>query len=73
MIVELLTDDNSPQSVRAPLRRSRPVVLTLTALFSMDAFAGGLVGKGLLAGPVLARRIALVNTMASWMYGAPPV
>jgi MFS family permease len=32
-----------------PLRRSRRVVLTLAALFSLDAFAGGLVVQSLLA------------------------
>jgi MFS family permease len=33
----------------APLRRSRRIVLTLAALFSVDAFAGGLVVQSLLA------------------------
>jgi MFS family permease len=33
----------------APLRRSRRVVLTLAALFSLDAFAGGFVVQSLLA------------------------
>ena len=33
----------------APLRRSRPAVLTLAALFSVDAFAGGLIVNALLS------------------------
>ncbi len=34
---------------RAPLARSRPVVLRLTALFALDSFGGGFVVKSMLA------------------------
>ena len=34
---------------RAPLSRSRPVVLRLTALFALDSFGGGFVVKSMLA------------------------
>jgi MFS family permease len=36
-------------ALAAPLGRSRPIVLKLAALFSLDAFAGGLVVQSLLA------------------------
>ena len=38
----------SSNAARAPLARSRPIVLRLTALFTLDAFAGGFVVQALL-------------------------
>ena len=43
---EIADPDRTPAR---PLRRSRRIVLTLAALFSLDAFAGGLVVQSLLA------------------------
>ena len=37
------------EGIAAPLRSSRRVVMTLAALFSLDAFAGGLIVQSLLA------------------------
>ena len=44
--METATPDQAPAK---PLGRSRRIVLTLAALFSLDAFAGGLVVQSLLA------------------------
>lgn len=41
--------DTATRSVRLGLHRSRPVVLKLAALFSLDSFAGGFVVQSLLA------------------------
>jgi MFS family permease len=38
-----------PRDARAPLRRSRRIVYTLAALFSLDSFGGGFVVQSLLA------------------------
>jgi MFS family permease len=40
---------NAAVPPRAPLSRSRPVVLRLTALFALDSFGGGFVVKSMLA------------------------
>ena len=42
-------DDGGPHEPPAPLRESRPIVARLAALFSIDAFAGGLLVQSLLA------------------------
>lgn len=41
--------DDANAAPSEPLRKSRAIVLTLAALFSLDAFAGGLVVQSLLA------------------------
>jgi MFS family permease len=46
----------------APLRDSRRIVLILAALFSVDAFAGGLIVQSMLS-LWLVQRFGLVNTM----------
>ena len=42
-------DDVRDASLEAPLRESRRIVLTLAALFSVDAFAGGLIVQSMLS------------------------
>ena len=42
-------DDAGRASREAPLRESRRIVLTLAALFSVDAFAGGLIVQSMLS------------------------
>ena len=42
-------DDVRDASPEAPLRESRRIVLTLAALFSVDAFAGGLIVQSMLS------------------------
>ena len=43
------TDDAGKASREAPLRESRGIVLTLAGLFSVDAFAGGLIVQSMLS------------------------
>src|SRR5262249_21479909 len=47
--------DAENQRRQAPLRESRRIVLILAALFSIDAFGGGLVVQSLLAGWLIQR------------------
>ncbi len=42
-------DDPASDTRHAPLRESRRIVLTLAALFSVDAFAGGLIVQSMLS------------------------
>ena len=54
-------DDARIDSRQAPLRESRRIVLTLAALFSVDAFAGGLIVQSMLS-LWLVQRFALAPT-----------
>jgi MFS family permease len=59
----------APQEQAAPLRKSRGVVLQLSALFSIDAFGGGFVVQSLLA-LWLFRRFALPVSTAGAIFFA---
>jgi len=56
--------------VEAPLHRSRGIVLRLTALFSVDALAGGLVVQSLIALYFLERFGVPLTTLSVLFFGA---
>ncbi len=70
LYVSLTSAAPAAASGGAPLRRSRPIVLRLTALFSLDSFGGGFAVDSMLALWLLLRFDLPLPAAASVFFGA---